>query len=146
MAACQQWADTPPPFVFWVSTVQPPLNCCLFSCLQDSFSITHGRKRKKERKGWEKLTQKTQSKLSCAGGSAQLPTLQKMAQSYARNAKCYSRCYLGACLCQNSEKTQTLFFSSEELMMVLDAASNETFHSFYQNHSFCDIPLPKSQC
>lgn len=36
--------------------------------------------------------------------------------------------------------------SSKEPMMVLDAASKETLLSFYQNHSFCDIHLPESQC
>lgn len=102
------------------STVQPPFNSCLFSCLQDPFSIIDERKRKEERKGWEKLTQKTQSILSCAGGSTQLPTLEKMAHSYVRNDKCYSRCYLGICLPQNSEKTRTLLCASAQLKGTYD--------------------------
>lgn len=102
------------------STVQPPFNSCLFSCLQDPFSIIDERKRKEERKGWEKLTQKTQSILSCAGGSTQLPTLEKMAHSYVRNDKCYSRCYLGICLPQNSEKTWTLLCASAQLKGTYD--------------------------
>lgn len=49
-------ADTPPPFVFWVSTAQPPSNCLLFPCLQAPFSEMKGRERKreKEERGKEK--------------------------------------------------------------------------------------------
>lgn len=93
-----------------------------------------GRERERE----EKLTQKTQSKFSWAGGSAQLPTLQKMAQSYARNAKCYSRCYLGVCLSQNSEKTQTLLCISA----LLKGAYDGVRWSFKRDFS---VFLPKPQ-
>lgn len=52
--------------------------------------------------------------------------------------------------CPRTVKKQRPFsetvYSSKEPMMVLDAASKETFLSFYQNHIFCDIHLPESQC
>lgn len=148
MAACQQWADTPPPFVFWVSTVQPPLICCLFSCLQDPFSITGERKRKEERRE-EKLTQKLRVNFLVLVGQYSFLLYRKWPRVMPDMASVtLDVIWVFACprMVKKHRPFSVSVYSSKEPTMVLDEASKETFLSFYQNHSFCDIHLPESQC
>lgn len=152
MAACQQWADTPPPFVFWVRTVQPPLNCCLFSRLQDPFSITDERKRKEERERGKRLRRSlkklTVNYLVLVGQHSFL--LYRKWPRVMPEMPSVTLDVIWEFVCPRTVKNHRLFsvsvHGSKEPMMVLDAASKETLLSFHQNHSFCDIPLPKSQC
>lgn len=149
MAACQQWADTPPPFVFWVSIVQPPLNCCLFSCLQDLF-CNH---RWKEEKGREKRREPHSKKLwvnfLVLVGQHRFLLYRKWLRVMPEMPS-VTLDIIWVFACPRTVKKHRPFsvslHSSKEPTMVLSEASKETFLSFYQNHSSCDIHLPESWC
>lgn len=151
MAACQQWTDTPPPFVFWVSTVQPPLNCLLFSCLQAFFSIRDERKRKEE-KGKEK---RLRSSLKKTRRNSPVLVGQYCFLLYRKQPIVMPE-ILSVTLdviwefaCPRTVKKHRAFsiavYSSKGATMVLDAAWKETFLSFYQKQGFCGIPPPANQ-
>lgn len=69
-------------------------------------------KRKEEKRPGEVHSKKSRRDVPVLVGQYSLPALQKAARSYARNAKRYSRCYLGICLSQNSKNIQSLLYTS----------------------------------
>lgn len=131
MAACQQWTDTPPPFLFWVSTVQPPLNCLLFSCPQAPFSTRDERKRKEKAK--RSSLKKPQKKPFCWWASrASYSTESSPVVMPEMLSVTLDVVWEFACprTVQKHRACSISVYSWKRATMVLDTAWKETFLSF----------------
>lgn len=143
MAACQQWTDTPPPFLFWVSTVQPPLNCLFFSCPQAPFSTRDERKRKEKAK--RSSLKKPQKKPFCWWASRasystkSSPVVMPEMLSVTLDVVWESACPRTV---QKHRACSISVYSSKRATMVLDAAWKETFLSFLLKTGLLRQPSP----